>query len=75
MVDDTPQNRALLENTTVPSNFKGVDTYGNKWYVSFDEFGRQIWVSTRSGSIRDGGINIYPRAWDSETGYCRNPRK
>ena len=75
MTQDTPENRALLENATLKQYYRGVDQYGNTWYSYIGTDGHQVWVITRENSIRNGGINLVPLPWDNETGYCRNVNK
>ena len=45
------------------------------WYSYTDPAGRQVWVSARGNSIRNGGINMISLPWDYETGYCQNFNK
>ena len=75
MTHDTPANRALLENATLKKYYRGTDSRGNMWYSYIDPAGRQVWVSARGNSIRNGGINMIPLPWDYETGYCQNFNK
>jgi hypothetical protein len=68
-IQDTPENRALLEETANnPANFRGVDKYGNEWYTRTRSDGRQVWVEARNRTIFEGGINATPKLWNSETG-------
>lgn len=68
-VEDTPNNRNLLENTSNKAeNFRGTDKYGNEWYTETLEDGKEVWVETRNGNIFDGGVNDTPRPWSPDTG-------
>lgn len=72
-LQDTPRNRALLENTANElSNYLGKDKYGNIWYAKIQEYGSQVWVRTRNGIINNGGVNKIPLPWDNETGLNEN---
>ncbi len=56
--EDTPANRAALENVVNdPGSKLGTDARGETWYAKETADGKQIWVETRNGTIRDIGIN------------------
>jgi len=68
---DTLENRKLLLDTAKdPRNFLGPDKFGNQWYAKMFK-DKQIWARVRNGKITDGGINIKPRLFNSQTGLCR----
>lgn len=68
---DTEENRQILLDLSNDPNAKlGIDIRGNTWYAKMTEDGKQLWVSTRNGIIQNGGINIIPIDWDTETGLC-----
>lgn len=74
-IDDTPENRSLLENVANnENNYMGTDKYGNRWYSQMIENIGQVWVRVRDGIINNGGINNPPRDWNGETGL-NNPLK
>lgn len=74
-IDDTPDNRALLESVANnENNYMGTDKYGNRWYSQMIENVGQVWVRVRDGIINNGGINNPPRDWNDETGL-NNPLK
>ena len=74
-IEDTPENRALLESVANNSeNYKGTDMHGNRWYSKTLPDGKQIWVYVKNGIIQNGGINNSPRPWDNDTGYNRNTK-
>jgi hypothetical protein len=54
--------------------FAQPDQYGSLWCEKILDNGTQLWCWIRKGKIRDAGINIIPRKWDSMTGLC-NPLK
>lgn len=67
---DTPNNRKLLEDVANRTeNFMGTDKYGNEWYSQTQSDGSQVWVTTRNGTIQNGGVNNPPKVWNTETGY------
>ena len=73
---DTPANRQrLVDVANDRDNYRGVDKYGNKWFVEEGSDGNQIWVTTRNGVIQNGGSNNPPLEWDENTGLNRNPFK
>ncbi len=66
---DTPQNRQLLQNVADdPSTTLGSDKWGNTWSARLNKNGSQTWVQTRDGQIINGGQNVTPRTFNSETG-------
>jgi len=78
---DTPENRKLLLDMALKAkNYVGqtiVQQTGTikLWYGKILPDGRQLWVWTKDGLIRDGGINKIPRPFDPDTGFCLNPFK
>ena len=69
-ISDTPDNRKLLENVAnKKENYMGIDKYGNEWYSQMQSDGSQVWVTTRNGTIQNGGINNPPKTWNADTGY------
>lgn len=57
-VDNSPTNRALIENTANnPANLRGPDSEGNDWYSMQLKSGAQAWAEVRNGKITNGGIN------------------
>lgn len=69
-ISDTPDNRKLLEDVAnKKENYMGTDKYGNEWYSQMQSDGSQIWVTTRNGTIQNGGINNPPKTWNADTGY------
>jgi RHS repeat-associated protein len=61
LVDDTPENRALIEGAVKPGNY--VETK----YPQVDVYretlpdGTQVWAEVKDGSITNGGVNTTPR--------------
>lgn len=73
---DTAENRSLLESVANdPNNYIGTDSLNTRWYAQIQPDGSQIWVCVWNGTIRNGGINMIPRIWDSATGLNNNPFK
>lgn len=73
---DTPRNRqTLVELANDESHRLGTDKYGNTWYARMEPDGSQTWAVVRNGIIQEGGRNVSPHPWDSETGLNHNPRK
>ena len=69
-ISDTGANRALLTSVANDKgNYMGTDQFGNRWYSRLQSDGSQIWVETRNGIIREGGVNNPPKTWDPNTGY------
>lgn len=74
-IEDTPENRALLESVANNSeNYKGTDMHGNRWYSKMLPDSKQIWVSVKNGIIQNGGINDSEHPWNDNTGYSRNKK-
>lgn len=72
---DTPTNRELLINVASKAeNFLGSDQFGNQWHAKILQNGQQIWTSSRSNVIRNGGINATPRDFNPLTGLSRSTR-
>jgi filamentous hemagglutinin len=62
--NDTIENRRrLLETAKSHVNYKGKDAWGNNWYAKTLGDGTEIWVETRDGIVRNGGINSVPNDW------------
>ena len=71
-VADTPGNRRLFQQVADNTgNYVGTDRFGNSWAAQTLQDGRQVWVQTRNGVIRNGGINDAPRGFDPERGLAR----
>jgi hypothetical protein len=69
---DTPQNRQRLGDTTAnPKNYLGQDSWGNDWYAETQSDGSQVWVQSRNGVIKNGGINLSPKSWNPSTGLSK----
>jgi len=67
----------ILSFQTRPNNkknFLGLDTRGNEWYAEILENGQQVWAQVRNGEIRNGGINNFPKTYNSKTGLS-SPNK
>lgn len=72
-IPDTPTNRKLLEEVAnKKENYIGTDKYGNEWYFQMQSDGSQVWVTTRDGTIQNGGVNNPPKTWNPDTGYSRS---
>ena len=70
---DTPENRKLLYDlANDKSKFVGKDKWGNAEIL---EDGSQNWVRYRNGVINEGGKNLVPHDWDSQTGFNFNPQR
>lgn len=70
-VPDTPENRALIEDTAnKKSNYKGTDAFGKEGYTETLADGRQAWAEVRDGKIVNGGVNDEGshRGFDNATG-------
>jgi RHS repeat-associated protein len=64
LAEDTPENRALLQNAVKPENFVGTRGPGGSIsvYRQLLADGRQVWVEVRNGTtITNGGVNEVPR--------------
>ena len=73
---DTPENRKLLTDLANNHNkFVGKDKYGNCWNIDDGANGIQTWVRYQNGTINEGGQNLFPRSWNTETGLNNNPVK
>jgi len=73
-LEDTPENRELLENLANDIKYHaGKDQYGNDWNFRNNDNGAQDWVRSRNDTINDGGRNSTPRTWDPDTGLNFNP--
>jgi hypothetical protein len=73
---DTPANRQrLIELANDESTFIGIDKYGNSWHAKIEPDGSQLWVRHQGGIINEGGLNITPRSWNTDTGFNNNPFK
>ena len=73
-LEDSPENRKLLLDLANNAGcHAGKDSRGNDWNCMDMDDGSQLWVSSRDGIIRNGGLNIPPHQWDEETGLSRNP--
>ena len=73
---DTQENRKLLQDLANDTKtYWGKDKYGNDWHIRMNTDGSQDWVRSQNQTINDGGRNITPLPWDSETGLFRNPAK
>jgi len=69
---DTLENRKLILDTARdPRNFLGVNEHGNKCYAKILKDGKQIWCEVRNDAIRNGGINLEPRPFNSRTGLSK----
>jgi len=64
----------LLDIARDSRNFLGVNEHGNKYYAKILKDGKQIWCKVRNGSIRNGGINLEPRFFNSGTRLSK-PKK
>lgn len=42
------------------------------WYFQMQSDGSQVWVTTRDGTIQNGGVNNPPKTWNPDTGYSRS---
>ncbi len=66
---DTPANRKLLQGVADDaSTALGTDKFGNVWSARTLDDGTQVWVQSRNGVIKNGGLNQTPRIFDSTTG-------
>lgn len=71
---DTEENRKLLEELANNMDYyKGKDIRGTDWHVRINSDGTQDWVRHMNQIISNGGRNIIPRPWNSETGLNNNP--
>ncbi len=71
---DTVENRKTLLNLANDMDAHvGKDARGNDWHMKINEDGSQLWVETRDGVIRNGGLNNPPKPWDEDTGLKYNP--
>ena len=65
LAEDTPANRALIQNAVKPGNLVGTRTIGSGVLRSYQQVladGRQVWVEVRNGTeITNGGVNDVPR--------------
>jgi RHS repeat-associated protein len=64
LIEDSPENRALLQGTVKPQNLIGVRGPSGSISVYRDLLpdGRQVWVEVRNGTeITNGGVNDVPR--------------
>lgn len=68
-ISDTAANRNLLISVgSNKNNFLGKDSFGNSWYSRILSNGTQVWVETRDGIIKNGGINQNPINFNPTTG-------
>ena len=65
----------MLETASNPKNYLGIDNHGNHWHAQILSDGTQAWTSSRSGEIRNGGINTTPITYSPETGLNKNRNK
>ncbi len=69
---DTPENRNLLIDVADdPAATLGTDRFGNEWSARTLDDGTQAWVQTRDGIVQNGGLNLEPRTFNSDTGLSR----
>ena len=69
---DTAANRKQLIDTAANRrNYVGTDKFGNNWHSRSMDNGRQLWMSSRNGVIRNGGINNTPRSFHPRTGMSK----
>ncbi len=69
---DNPQNREMLRRVADdPKTTLGTDRHGNTWSAQLNKDGSQTWTQTRSGEIRNGGVNEIPKQYNPETGLSR----
>jgi hypothetical protein len=61
LIDDTFDNRQLLQNAVSSENFVRTDQWGNQWFARLLEDGTEVWVKVRNGVIQNGGVNQVPR--------------
>lgn len=61
LVEDTAENRALLEDAVKPENYVSTQYPDVRVYHELLPNGEQIWVEVRNGQITNGGVNTVPR--------------
>ncbi len=50
----------LVDTANDPTNYRGIDKYGNSWHIKLREDKSQDWVRSRDGMINEGGVNLGP---------------
>jgi RHS repeat-associated protein len=60
LAEDTPENRALIENVVKPSNYVRTGAGGEDLYRETLPNGTQVWAKVFRGSITNGGLNDVP---------------
>ena len=71
-LSDTPLNRKLLIQTAKNSkNYLGTDQIGNVWHTTLQSDGSQVWTISRSGLIRNSGINKQPKIFSLKNGLSK----
>ncbi|MFZ0666254.1 MAG: RHS repeat-associated core domain-containing protein [Acidimicrobiales bacterium] len=61
LAEDTPENRAIIQDTVSPENYIGTDSNGVATYRLLLPNGTQSWAEVYQGEITNGGVNSVPR--------------
>ena len=70
--DSVENRKILIDLANDMSAYRGKDKYGNDWHIRINEDGTQDWARCQNQIINEGGRNLKPLPWNSETGLYRN---